>query len=248
MKIPFFSNTLVISIAIGLIVVSTATLSFYSYRYTVGRENLAATSLVQSNIRLVLNYVDQIEQKIIDNDRILFEIVDIEDPGSWPATDEAIRNADLNVDQIYFLQPDSNYPIYPPYSFEIRNQWGAFRASFDVNEIDLDNLVPGQPYHLHKERSKKYFFATYMIGETSDGSRILVCYQMNFDKIISLLDRQLRDLQERFYVSVVDFENNAIYNQPVDRSSQFFFETRFPTTLYKWILQIVPRNYAELEQ
>jgi two-component system phosphate regulon sensor histidine kinase PhoR len=248
MKIPFVHNTLVIFVAIGLIVISTAALSFYSYRYTVGRENLFETSLVQSNIRLVLNDIDRIEQKIIDNDRILLEMMDVDDSENWAAMDEEIKNADLNVDQVYILRPESNYPIYPPYSFDIRIPWGGFRTSFDVKELDLDNLIPDQPYHLHKERSNRYFFATYMIRATDDGSRILVCYQMNYDKIIALLDRHLRDLQERFYVSIVDFENNGIYGQPVDRSSQFFFETRFPTTLYKWILQIVPRNYAELEQ
>ena len=248
MKLPLIHYTLVIFIAIGLIVVSTAALSFYSYRYTVGRESLAATSLVQSNIRLALNYIDRIERDIIANDLALLKMVDIDNPDSWPETDEQIRGGNFSVDQVYMLKPDSNYPIYPPYSFGIRDRWGDFRTSFDVNEINLDNLVPGQPYHLHKERSKKYFFATYMIRDASDGSRILVCYQMNFDRVIALLDRHLRDLQERFYVSIVDFENNGIYGQPVDRSSQFFFETRFPTTLYKWILQIVPRNYAELEQ
>jgi len=62
-----------------------------------------------------------------------------------------------------------------------------------------------------------------------------------------LLDDRLRDLQDRFYVSVVDFEGNGVYGQPISRSSKYFFEARFPNTLYKWILQIVPRNYTELE-
>ena len=98
------------------------------------------------------------------------------------------------------------------------------------------------------ERPNNYFFATYVLKETRNGSRILVCYQMNFDKIMALLDSRLRDLQDRFYVSIVDFENNGVYGQPISRSSKYFFETRFPNTLYKWILQIVPRNYTELEQ
>jgi two-component system phosphate regulon sensor histidine kinase PhoR len=247
MKIPFVHNTLVIFIAIGLIIVSTATLSFYSYHYTVGRENLAETSLVQSNIKLALHYVDRIEQKIVDNDRILSDMIDVNDPSNWPAMVEAIKKADLNVDQVYFLRPDSNYPIYPPYSYEIKNQWGAFRASFDVRELGLDNLVLEQPHHLHKERPNNYFFATYTLRETLEGSRILICYQMSYDKVITLLDKYLRDLQDRFYVSIVDFENNGIYGQPIDRSSKYFFETRFPNTLYKWMLQILPRNYTELE-
>jgi two-component system phosphate regulon sensor histidine kinase PhoR len=235
-------------VAIGLIVVSTAALSVVSYRYTVGRENLAETSLVQSNIKLATNYVEGIERSIVDNDLVLLQMIDVNEPSKWPAMVEAIKQADLNVDQVYFLRPESNTPLYPPYSYAIRNQWGAFINSFKVKELELEDKVLDQPHHLHMERPNNYFFATYVLKETRNGSRILVCFQMNFDKIAALLDRRLRDLQDRFYVSVVDFENNGVYGQPLLRTSKYFFETRFPTTHYKWILQIVPRNYTEIEQ
>src|SRR5690606_29182749 len=120
--------------------------------------------------------------------------------------------------------------------------------NFKVNELDIGNLLPNQPHHLHKERPDNYFFVTSVLRHTMDGSPILVCYQMNFDRIVSLLDKHPRDLQDRFYVSIVDFENSGVVGQPISRSSKYFFEARFPTTIYKWILQIVPRNYTELEQ
>jgi two-component system, OmpR family, phosphate regulon sensor histidine kinase PhoR len=246
MKIPLVPN-LVIFIAIGLIVISTAAMCFVSYHYTVGRENLAETSLVQTNQKLALHYVDRIEQRIVDNDLILVDMINVDEPLRWPEMAEAIKKGDLNVDQVYFLRPDSNYPLYPPYSNEIRNQWGAFQASFKLKELNLDRLVLGQPHHLHKERPSNYFFASYLLKKTSKGELILVCFQMNFDKLIALLDKNLRDLQDRFYVSIVDYDNNGVYGQPISRSSKYFFETRFPNTLYKWILQIVPRNYTEIE-
>jgi two-component system phosphate regulon sensor histidine kinase PhoR len=247
MRIPFAHNSPVIFLAIGLIVVSTAALSFVSYHYTVGRENLAETTLVQSNIKLAQQYVDRIEQRIVDNDLILDDMIDVDEPARWPEMVEAVKAADLNVDQVYILSPDSNYPLFPPYSHDIRNQWGAFRASFNVRDLDLGRLVPDQPHHLHMERPNNYFFASYFLKVTREGKPILVCYQMNFDAILGLLDRRLRDLEDRFYVSIVDFENNGIYGHPISRDSKYFFERRFPTTLYKWILQIVPRNYTELE-
>lgn len=247
MKIPFVYNTLIIFIAIGLIAVSTATLSFFSYYYTVGSENPAKTSLIQSNNKLALNYRDRIEQKIVDNDLILSDMVDVNEPREWPAMVEAIKKADLNVDQVYLLRQGKNLPLYPPYSDDIQKQWRAFRTNFDVREIDWEKLVPGQPHHLHKERKDNYFFATFILKEASDGSRILVCYQMNLEKITALLDKYLRDLQDRFYVSIVDFENNGIYSQPIPRVPEYFYETRFRSTLYKWILQILPRNYNEIE-
>ncbi len=253
MKIPFVPN-LVIIIAIGLIVISTAAMCFVSYYYMVGRENLAETSLNQSNIKLAKQYVDRIEQMIIYNDGVLSDMVDVEEPSKWPSMVEAILNADLNVDQVYFLKPDSNYPIYPPYSNDIRNLWGAFQSAFKLKELDLNSLNLNEVHHLHKERPHNYYFASYVLKENSRGIRYLVCYQMNFLKIISLIDKNLRTLQDgepgnplRFYVSIVDYDNNSVYNQPIPRSGKYFYETRFPSTFYKWILQTVPRNYTEIE-
>jgi two-component system phosphate regulon sensor histidine kinase PhoR len=246
MKVPFVQHTMVVFIGIGLIVISTAALSFVSYRYTVGRENLIETSLVQTNYKLATQYVDRIERKLLDNDRVLADLVDVNDPAKWPEMVDVIKKADLNVDQVYFLRPPSNYPIYPPYSYEIRNQWGRFLASFKLKEIDLNEIPLNQPHHVHKERRENYFFATFVLKEARDGSRILVCYQMNVDKIIALMDWQLKDLKD-FYVSIVDYDNNGVYGQPLSRSSKYFCEARFPTTLYKWILQIVPRKYSELD-
>jgi two-component system phosphate regulon sensor histidine kinase PhoR len=249
MREPLFHNTTVVVIAIGVIVASTVTLSLVSYLYTVGRENIAETTLAQSNIRLATQYVDRIEQKIIDNDRILSEMVDVNEPSKWPAMVEAIKkNADLNVEQVYFLRPNRNYPIYPPWSYDIRNSWGAFTASFKVSELDLDRVALNQVHHLHKERPNNYFFASYVLKEDRKGTKILVCYQLQFDKIVALLDRYLRDLQNNFYVSIVDFDNNGVYNQPISPTGKYYYETRFPSTFYKWILQLVPRNYTELER
>jgi two-component system, OmpR family, phosphate regulon sensor histidine kinase PhoR len=245
MKMPFVPN-LVIFIAVCIIAASTAAMCFFSY-YTLGRENLVEVNLTQTNEKLAKQYVDQIEQKIVDNDGILSGMIDVEDPSKWPSMVDYVLRADLNVDQVYFLKPDNNYPIYPPYSNEIRNEWGAFQSSFKLKELNLNSLTLNQVNHLHKERPNNYFFASYVLKENSKGSRILVCFQMNLSRIKSLLGENLRKLQDKYYVSIVDYDNNGVYGQPLSRSSKYFCETRFSSTLYKWILQMVPRNYTELE-
>jgi hypothetical protein len=65
MRVPFVNNTVAIILAIGVIVLSTAVLSLVNYHYAVGRENLAENSLVQSNIKLALHYVDLIEKRLV---------------------------------------------------------------------------------------------------------------------------------------------------------------------------------------
>jgi two-component system, OmpR family, phosphate regulon sensor histidine kinase PhoR len=248
MKGPLVHNPLITFIAIGLIVISTAALSFLSYYYTVGGENLVKISLVQSNTKLAFHYVDRIEQRIMDNDRILSEMIDVDEIAKWPSMVENIRKADLNVDQAYFLRPTSNIPLYPLYSHEMRNQWRAFQSSFDIKELDIEHLALDQPHHLHKEQPGSFFFVTFILKETHKGERILVCFQMNFDKIMAMLDTYLRDLQNNYYVSIVNFENKGIYGQPISRTSEYFIEARFQSTLYKWLLHILPRKYIEIEQ
>ncbi|MDR1727604.1 MAG: HAMP domain-containing histidine kinase [Acidobacteriota bacterium] len=246
MRIPFLHNSLIIFLTIGLIVVSTAVLSFVSYHYAVGRENLVESSLDQSNDKLVSQHVDRIEQKIVDDDLLVAGMVDVDAPDKWQEQSEAVRKADAKVEQVYLLDLEKGYPVYPKYSAGIKNRWGAFRANFDLAKIGLDQMSPGQPHHLHKAVGTGYFFVTYVLREAADGRRFLVCFQMNFDKIRDLLDVRLRDLEDKFYVSVVDYDNNVIYGQPLSRSSKTY-EQRFHSTLYKWMLQIRPRNYEALE-
>jgi len=248
MRTPSFYTTTTVTVAIALIIISTAILGYLSFYYKVGEENLIDASLVQSNIRLATQYMDRIEQKIIDNDRILSNMVDIDDRAGWPALVEEIKDSEYNVEEVYFLPTTSNYPLYPSYSYEISKSWDAFRNSFRLSEINLGRLNVGETHHLHKERPGSYFFASYVLKENSEGEKILICFQMDYEKILELIDSYLRDLQPNFYVGIVDFNNRVIYRESIGRDSKYFYETRFPTTLYKWLLQVVPRNYPEIER
>jgi two-component system phosphate regulon sensor histidine kinase PhoR len=244
---PFYSKTTV-AVAIGVIVISTGTLGYLSYYYTIGRANLIEATLVQSNNKLVDQTINQIEQKLIDNDAVLYNLVDVNEPVQWPATAEAIRRADLNVEQVWFLLPSGKL-LYPP-SHPNDQVYAAFRRSFFGRNAELKfaELRPDETNHLHREKREDYFFATYVIKETRTGEHILLCFQMNFDANIALVNRYLKDLRNSHYVSIVDFENNAVFGEPMQRSVKYYYERRFPSTLYKWILQAVPRNYTELER
>jgi hypothetical protein len=59
MKSRVLYNPTAVALAIAVIVVSTVALSLVSYHYTVGRENLTETSLVQANIKLARQTLDR---------------------------------------------------------------------------------------------------------------------------------------------------------------------------------------------
>jgi len=110
---------------------------------------------------------------------------------------EAIKDADLNVDEVYFLRPDSDYPIVSTVFLRDKEPMGAFRNNFKVKELDLSHkeLKPAAPFAHGK--SEPILLCHVHIEETRKGDRILVCYQMNGDKILVMLDGLLRDLQDR---------------------------------------------------
>jgi len=247
MRWSFRYNRTAMAIAIGLIAVSTIILSAFSYVHWVGGKNLVDETLVQSIRNVAQGCVTQIEQKIIDNDGVLSEMVDVNAPSTWEATAELIERGDFNVDNVFIFRLGSSNPVYPPYSREIANSWAQIGDSF--RQLNPSSLVVNQKNHVHKERQDRYFFASYVLKENRQGDRYVVFFEMNFMKTIALVDKYLRDdLQANYYVSIVDFDNNGVYSPPIDRNSKYFVESRFNSTLYKWLLWVVPRNYTEMER
>lgn len=247
MQVSSLYNKTAVTVAIGVIVISTGTLGYLSYYYTAGSANLIEDTLLQNQRNLVEQTIKRVEQKIIDNDAALYNMVDVNDRALWPAVTEAIKKADLNVEQVWFLDP-AGRQLHPAW----RN--GRLQGEFDrsfrhrARELDLVSLRPDQTNHLHREKAEEYFFATYVIKESRKGERIVVVFQMNVDRCIALIERYVKDLQEH-YVGIVDYENNAVFGGPVERvGTRYYYEARFPSTFYKWILQAVPRRYTELER
>lgn len=248
MRRGFHFNATAVAVAIGLIAVSTVILSSFSYVHWAGKDYLVDEIIKQYTIKLASQSVKQIEQKIIDNDNILSDMINLDDASSWPATVSLIKNGDFNVDHVFIFRLDSSYALYPPYSREIANSWDKIRSSF--KELSQTPLVPDQTNHLHKERADNYRFASYVMKENRRREKFLIFFEMNFEKTLSLVDNNLSDLRPVFDVNLVDFDNIGVFgnSQPISRNAKYFYEMRFPTTLYKWLLQVVPRNYTELEQ
>jgi two-component system phosphate regulon sensor histidine kinase PhoR len=249
MKKAFRYNSTAVAIAIILVAVSTIILSSFSYVHWVGKENQIDTTIRQGNDKLLSQYVDQIEQKIIENDGFLSDMIDVNDPNSWRSSVELIKKGDFNVDEVFIFRIGQNYPVYPPYSDAIKNAWASVNRSYR-EEPDLRALVLNQTNHLHKERSSNYFFASYVLKESRGGARHLIFFQMNISKILAMVDRYLHKLESDYYVSVVDFDNISVraQYQPLSRNAKYFLDKRFPGTLYKWLVQVVPRNYSEMER
>ena len=160
------------------------------------------------------------------------------------------------MEQVYILRVTpavkrgESSPIYPFYSYAIRNSWGAFRKYFNTKELNWQNLSLNlnQVHHLHREKPTNYFFSSFVLKEDQKLNQYLICFQLNRDSIMEFLSRNLRDLESSYFVSIVDYENNPVYGEPISRSVKYFSEAHFPSTLYVWFLHAVPKNYTDLER
>jgi two-component system phosphate regulon sensor histidine kinase PhoR len=250
MKKSFRFNNTAVAIAIGLVAVSTIILSSFSYIHWVGKENQIDFTIRQGNDKLLSQYVDQIEQKITENDGLLLDMVDVDDPAGWRAAVDLIKKGDFNVEGVFIFKLGENYPIFPHYSNDIKNIWALVGSNYKELEPTLSTLPLNQINHLHKERGENYFFASYVIKKNEHETKYLILFQMDLDKTLAMVDRYLSKLESVYYVSVVDFDNISIHpqGQPLSRSAKYFLDRRFPRTLYKWLVQVVPRNYSEMER
>jgi two-component system, OmpR family, phosphate regulon sensor histidine kinase PhoR len=248
MSRQFHFNTTAVAIAIGLIAVSTVILSSFSYIHWAGKDYLVDEIIKQYTIKLATRSVSQIEQEIIANDNVISGMLNVDDPSSWAATAELLKKDPFNVDHVFVFRLDNPYALFPSYSREIANSWDKLRTSF--KELSTTYLVPDQMNHLHKERADNYRFASYVLKANRHGDKFLVFFEMNPGKMRVLVERVLSDLRPAFNVNIVDFDNIGVApdSQPISRNAKYYYEMRFPTTLYKWLLQVVPRNYTELER
>jgi two-component system phosphate regulon sensor histidine kinase PhoR len=246
MKSPLRFSTAAVAVAISLIAISTVILSSISYVRWAGKEKVVDDLLSLNIGKRAEQFVGLIEQKVIENDRLLSEMIDIDAPATWPAAAARIRQGDFNVENVFIYRFNSDYPLYPAYSWEIRNSWDRMRRAF--NELKKQPPVAGQIYHLHKERQENYFFASYVLKVGQRGGKYLVFFEIPFDRALRMIDRSARDLMRDYYVSIVDFDKNGVYEQPISSSTKYYIATLFPSTFYKWIVQVVPRNYTEMEK
>ncbi|MFH1129703.1 MAG: HAMP domain-containing sensor histidine kinase, partial [Pseudomonadota bacterium] len=113
-------------------------------------------------------------------------------------------------------------------------------------DMDLENLPPDQHKHLHKVYDGKTYLLSY-IRRKSSGSDFSIVLNMNIPYLAGEIFREeFKPLKESAVISVMDETGRVLYGSPVVKESSLVFEERFPTTLYKWRLQVAPRQIHAL--
>ncbi len=239
-------------VLLPLIVAAAGILSYYTWDTASRFEELGASSIAHSTLLLVEEKVDRIEQQIISRDNAVFHVVDVSDPeglsSRWLPLAERVSPS---VRSVLILNEDFEIVDYastaPP--DEERAYLRVFKKYLQPElGPSFAELTARQLRHLHTQVNGVSYLLSYM-AIPHEGVPFFVIAHHDTNYIIrEEFPRLFVNEEARAYFNVVDDESKRVYGDSLAKVADYLVGKRFPTTLYRWRLQLAPKDAPLLEQ
>jgi|GEM_PF-988773 len=241
-----FSDVKLFVIATFILVFSTLTVGVLTTRYITEKEGILEISLIQSNIRLVNQTLENVEQQILKEDRRLYELTAIlgwEDL-SRKLEEQSITRSPL-VKHLYLFDPRGKILFSDcDDRRHLRLIQQRIYPQLSRKRIPLQSI-----HHLHTSVNTVYYLFSILKFQAATQQMVYtLVMEFNLEDLDVFFDPYIQDLAKNYQICIQDYENNVIYGQPIENSRKYFAEQRFPNTFYRWIFQLSPRNALEIEQ
>jgi two-component system phosphate regulon sensor histidine kinase PhoR len=215
-----------------------------SYRHAEEVAARAAGREREANRALAGQIIRRVDAAIIDADRTLFNLIDLERPREFERLWRRIVKVSKSVEAIAVLN-DSREVLH--FLTGDRKERASLKGSFldqIVPDLELDDLGPDGHKHLHKNYDGKSKFVSYFRSDSSDGGARYVALDWRVNHLVEhLVGRTVREelgprrRSRRF--AVVDEQGDPVFGEVGDAAGAY--EVRFPTTFYRWRLRMAPR-------
>jgi len=228
-----------------VILAAALALGRYAYLQSKALGVQSEQAIRDSNEAVAEQVVSVIEKEIIASDHTLFELIDLSNLKRF--TDRWNENVRLspNVDAVVVL--DDKQHILALASRGGRE--GRFRSLFErriLPALGLSTLAPDQHKHLHADFDGEQVLISFT-HRKSAGRDYYIALSVDMANVLGqLLPAELEDLRDTSRFSVVDSSGRIIYGDLLDGHSGFLYEKPFPSTLWRWRLQMAPRNIWQL--
>jgi two-component system phosphate regulon sensor histidine kinase PhoR len=202
-------------------------------------------SIIESTLIVTKEKIDRVEETVRTTNDTFFRIID---PETIDMSCEPWREAISPTSIIAAAALIDEYGDVVAFFFRDRD---LERAKLYYNMMTRE-VVPliekydslGQYKHLHKPIWGEHRLITHYTT-TFDEQDYTVCLLYDTKSIVDeLLQDVLQNVGKNRTVNVVDDRNQLIYGRSIDGSGEFIVSRRFPSTLYKWRLQIAPISGA----
>jgi two-component system phosphate regulon sensor histidine kinase PhoR len=238
-----------IYIIVPVVLAASIALGTYSFRYAA-QLSAASEQSLGAPYRLVLDQtITKIDNVIVDSDRSLFDLVDVEHLSDFAKSWSYIVRVSPAIEAALLL--DDKQQLLPGgYVFK--------RKGFDPEEfrtLFMKQILPDLPFsdlkldshqHMHREYNGKDYLISFIRKSHAERSYYVVL-KVSIEYVErNLLPDNLDPLASQVMFCVRGSDGRVIYGEPLTQPGNFVYQRRFPTTLYMWQLQMAPRNAARL--
>jgi two-component system phosphate regulon sensor histidine kinase PhoR len=237
-------------VLLPLIIAAAGVLSYYAWDTASRFEELGATSIAHSTLLLVEEKIDRIEQQIISRDNAVFHLVEVGEPDGlrtrWLPLAERVSPS---VRAVLVLSDDLEVVDYAARATpeEQRVFLKLFKKRL-ASELSLADLAVGQLRHLHTTVNGTSYLLSYM-SVLYEGSPFIVVAHHDTGYILrEEFPRLFANEEARAYLNVVDDDGKRLFGDSLTKVADYLVGKRFPTTLYRWRLQLAPKDAPLLEQ
>lgn len=237
-------------ILVPAILIAAGILGFYTFRSSREHTELGEQTIAQSLLSVAQQRVERIERYIVIADHTTFRLVDPNDSGTidtvWLPQAEAQTPS---VRSVLLVDQDGN--IIQWASREDKRTRRGFLRTFRqdlLTSLELDSPEPNLLRHLHEPNDRGGYLLSYRAYATLAG-------QLTF--IVAVHDTQylVDEVFPTMFVSddatplynIVDESNQLVFGPDLSEAGVYTVDHRFPTTLYRWRLQVAPRQAALLQ-
>jgi two-component system phosphate regulon sensor histidine kinase PhoR len=239
---------LLVGLAFISIVGGTAVLGVLAMSASRRVGELTRQSMRESTVALADKIVRKVEKRIIDQDRALFDLVDLKDMDDFKVFWDRLTNMSSLVEGALVL--DADYEILHYASKEKNPERRRFTELFSqriLPRLELENLAPGLHKHLHIRLGSRDYLISYLFM-VQRGERFLVALKINMNYVRhKMLAEELAVLADGYVAAIVDQQGRLVHGQRLSADlASDRVRRRFPTTLYRWYVELAPRAAAPL--
>jgi two-component system phosphate regulon sensor histidine kinase PhoR len=237
-------------ILLPLIIAAAGVLGYFTWETASRYEELGASSIAHSTALLVAEKVDRIEQEIIFRDNAVFHLIDVSDltglPERWLPLAERISPS---VRALLIMNDQRDIVSYV--SRAAQKEQPAFLRLFRKHiapELAFDSLVPDQLRHLHLTLNGTSYLISYMATQYEGQTYVMAAHHDTGFIIREEFPRLVGSDERGAYISVIDEDSRRVFGDNMAQVADYLAGMRFPTTLYRWRLQVAPKDAPLLKE
>jgi len=235
-----------------IVLIAALALARYSYRNARQLAQNSEGSVIAGLFALGDQTRSRVESFVIDSDRELFNLVDLEHLQDFSRRWSEIVRLSHAVEAAIVLDENQQL-VRGGYVNKRRNkpEAEAFLRLF------MERIRPSLPLeeqradfhrHLHTNVDGVDYLLSYI--KRYDAARNRVYYiilKVNLDYLVgTCFPEMFQPIAGRFLVSVIGSRGEVIFGQPITGAGKYLYDKRFESTVYQWRLQMAPLDNVRL--